>query len=155
MGIHDRESMPPGVLGDAPGQSTAASDKGADVLVIIADDEAAIVELVALVIAELGHRTQTVANGRHALELARGRWPDLVVTDLMMPELSGTALIAALRAEAAAAGRPLPPVILMTAAGSSASAAVGADAVLPKPFDLATLEGLVARFLGDPGRRPG
>ena len=73
----------------------------------------------------------------------------------MMPEISGTGLIAALRAAAAAAGRLVPPVILMTAAWSTATAAVGADAVLPKPFDLAVLEDLVVRFLGDQGRRSG
>lgn len=45
-------------------------------------------------------------------------------------------------------------MILMTAAGSTATAAVGADAVLPKAFDLAVLEDLVVRFLGDQGGRP-
>ena len=99
--------MPPGARGDAPGQGTAAPDEQADVFVLIADDEAAIAELVAVVIAELGHRAQTVANGRHSLELARGRWPDLVVTDLMMPELSGTGLIAALARRRQRSGRRL------------------------------------------------
>ena len=140
MGAHDQG---PAALGEPDDDRT--------VLVLVADDEAPIAQVVAEVIGDMGHRVHVARNGRHALDLARARWPALVVTDLMMPELTGAGLIAALRAEAAAAGRPPPPVILMTAAGSAAAAGSGADAVLPKPFDLAMLEDLVARLLGGPG----
>jgi len=124
------------------GDHDRGPDGGDGVIVLVADDEAQIAAVVAEVIADMGHRVHVAANGRHALELARARWPALVVTDLMMPVLDGAGLIAALRAEAAG-GWPAPAVILMTAAGPGA----GADAVLAKPFDLAALEGLVARLL--------
>ena len=122
----------------------------ASIPVLIADDEAAIAEIVATVVSEAGDAPRVAPNGRAALALARRDPPALVITDLMMPLLDGAGLIAALRAEAAAAGRAAPPVILLTAAGPGAARAAGADAVLAKPFDLAALEGLLGRFLGAP-----
>jgi CheY-like chemotaxis protein len=122
----------------------------ASIPVLIADDEAAIAELVATVVREAGDAPRVAPNGCAALALARRDPPALVITDLMMPLLDGAGLIAALRAEAAAAGRAAPPVILLTAAGPEPARAAGADAVLAKPFDLAALEGLLGRFLGAP-----
>ena len=81
-------------------------DGGCDVLVV--DDDAPIAEVVAEMIAFMGHRVHVAANGRHALELARAIRPALVVTDLMMPDLDGAGLIVALRAEAAAVGSLRP-----------------------------------------------
>ncbi len=65
----------------------------------------------------------------------------------MMPVLGGAGLIAALRAEALAAGLPPVPVILMTAAGLEHTRGLGADAVLGKPFGLEALERTIARLL--------
>jgi CheY-like chemotaxis protein len=120
------------------------------VLVLIADDEGAIADVVADIVQELGYKAMVAEHGGHALELARVSWPALVITDLMMPELNGAGLIAALRAEEAAYGRAYVPVILMTAAGTEHARGVGADAVLNKPFNLDDLEGLIARFIRAP-----
>jgi CheY-like chemotaxis protein len=103
--------------------------------------------VVTAVVADAGHEPLVAGHGRQALELARARWPALVITDLMMPHLDGAELIAALADEAAARGRPRPPVILLTAAGQREARAAGADAVLRKPFDLDALEELVHRLL--------
>ena len=120
------------------------------IVVLIAEDEPPIAEIVAEVVADLGCTPLVAPDGRRALALAREQHPALLVTDLMMPYLSGAELIAALRADAAAAGTPAVPVILMTAAGPRAARAVGADAVLPKPFRLDDLEDLVRLLLGLP-----
>lgn len=119
----------------------------ATTLVLIVDDEAPIADFVATIVGESGYGTRVAPNGHEALELARREPPALVITDLMMPLLDGAGLISALRADAAAAGRPAPPVILMTAAGPEAAHTAGADAVLPKPFDLVRLKTLLQRFL--------
>jgi two-component system, sensor histidine kinase and response regulator len=119
-------------------------------LVLIADDEEAIVEVVGEMVAEAGADPLKAAHGREALELARARRPALVITDLMMPYLSGAQLIAALRADAAADGQIAPPVIVMTAVHNAASDALGADAVLRKPFELGEVQRLLHRFLGPP-----
>lgn len=117
------------------------------VLVLIADDEGPIAAVVAALVKDLGYRSAVARNGKQALEMARAAWPSLLITDLMMPGLTGAELIAALHAEAEAAHRTPPPAILMTAAGIHRARGAGADAVLPKPFDMAELEELLERFL--------
>lgn len=121
--------------------------RGVTVLVLIVDDESPIARVVADLIADIGYTPVTAANGQEALLRARERWPSLVVTDLMMPELDGAGLIDALRTEAASGGHAMPAIILMTAAGLNRARAAGADAVLPKPFNLDELEELLHRFL--------
>ncbi len=117
------------------------------VIILIAEDEEPIAAILAAVIEDLGYRPLIAADGRHALELARTTWPALVITDLMMPRLTGADLIAALHTEATSTGRTPVPVILITAAGLQHARSAGADAVLSKPFDLGDLEELVIRLL--------
>jgi CheY-like chemotaxis protein len=117
------------------------------VIILIAEDEEPIAAILAAVIEDLGYRPLIAVDGRHALELARTTWPALVITDLMMPGLTGADLITALHAEAASTGRPPVPVILITAAGLQHARSAGADAVLGKPFDLADLEETVIHLL--------
>jgi CheY-like chemotaxis protein len=117
------------------------------VLVLIAEDEEPIAEVVATVVEDAGYTPLLAAHGREALELARAKQPALLITDLMMPYLSGAELIAALRSDAAAGGHAPLPVILITAAGPAQARAAGADAVLRKPFELLELDALLRRFL--------
>ena len=119
-------------------------------VILVVDDERPIANILAGLLADLGYTPLVASHGRHALELARERPPALVLTDLMMPYLSGAGLAAALRADAEADGRDAPPIILITAAGAAAAEAVGADAVLYKPFELEHVEAWVTRLLGPP-----
>ncbi|HWE60989.1 MAG TPA: response regulator, partial [Chloroflexota bacterium] len=73
-----------------------------DELVLIADDEPTIAEVVAALVTDAGYRAVVATHGRQALELAQTVWPALVITDLMMPVLDGAGLIAALQEAAAA-----------------------------------------------------
>ncbi len=117
------------------------------VVILIAEDEPAIADVVAAVVEDAGHTAVVATHGQQALDRAREQWPTLLITDLMMPHLTGTELIRALRVYAQEhASAPLP-VILMTAAGRKQARAAGADAILLKPFDLARLEALLQRFL--------
>ncbi|MBF6589666.1 MAG: response regulator [Ktedonobacterales bacterium] len=120
-------------------------------LVLIADDEAPIAEALAMIIEAAGHRTVIAKHGEAALALARAERPALIFTDLMMPRLDGASLIKILRADAAAAGIAPPPIVLMTAGGLYEAHQAGADAVLPKPFNLTEVEALLTRFLDTPG----
>ena len=118
------------------------------ILVLIIEDERSIGSFVAAAVADAGYLPVVAMNGFEALERAREHWPNLVITDLMMPRLDGAATIRALRLEAATRGQAMPPVILMTAGSLSYAQAAGADALLRKPFDLTDLDALLRRFLG-------
>ena len=109
----------------------------APAVVLIAEDEEPVAETVAYVVEDAGYTPLVATHGQQAL----------LVTDLMLPYLSGADLIAALRAEAATCGQIPPPTILITAASLSQARAAGADVVLRKPFHLAELEALLHRFL--------
>jgi DNA-binding response OmpR family regulator len=120
-------------------------------VVLIVDDDKPIADIIALVVAEAGYVPMVATRGQQAVELAQARWPALLITDLMIPFMSGSALIGTLRAAAMAGGHTAPPAILMTAANLRHAYAAGADAVLRKPFDLDDLDALLRRFLGTPG----
>lgn len=116
-------------------------------VVLITDDEEPIAQALSMIVEDYGYRALVATNGRQALELARSQRPALVMTDLMMPLMSGTELIASLRADAQRQGQAPPPVVLMTAAGKAYFAPAGADAVLVKPFDIRQIEALLDKFL--------
>ena len=116
-------------------------------LVLVADDNADMRRHLATV---LGSRWDVVeaGDGRQALELARRYRPDLLITDVMMPELDGFGLIAAIRADAGLAS--LPVIMLSARAGPEAvggGLAAGADNYLVKPFTSADLISHVAARL--------
>ena len=128
-------------------------------LVLVADDNADMRRHLATV---LGSRWDVVVagDGRQALELARRCRPDLLITDVMMPELDGFGLIGAIRADAGLAS--LPVIMLSARAGQEAvggGLAAGADHYLVKPFTSADLISHVAARLEaaarDRSRPPG
>jgi two-component system cell cycle response regulator len=116
--------------------------------ILVVDDEAPLRAVLSEAFAELGYRVLAAANGREALALLAQESVQLVLSDVMMPVMTGVELCQAVKA--------LPelakvPVILVTAAGRAAAEQAGADAVLDKPFGIDALEALVRRWL--PGSR--
>jgi DNA-binding response OmpR family regulator len=101
-------------------------------LVLVADDEARITKLVALALGDAGFRVVTAGGGQEALRMAEEYRPDVVILDIVMPDLDGIEVMRALRER-----RPVP-VILLTAKGSTSDKAVGldlgADDYIAKPF---------------------
>jgi DNA-binding response OmpR family regulator len=89
------------------------------------------------------YAVQAVANGREALAAIDAQKPDLVLSDVMMPELDGLGLVRALRQKPET--RTLPVILLSARAGQEASLeglAAGADDYLAKPF---TTQEMLAR----------
>jgi len=117
------------------------------VLVMIVEDEEPIADTLAMVVSDAGFDLLRAANGRQALELLSDQRPALVITDLMMPFVDGSALIAQLRADAITLGLPRTPIILMTAAGTQRTKGIDADIIITKPFDIDQIDDLLQRFL--------
>lgn len=86
------------------------------------------------------HAVVTASDGKEGLQKAREEQPDLIVTDVMMPVMSGTELCRALKSDV---GISHIPVILLTAKTSDEAQIegfeAGADAYLPKPFNMEIL----------------
>src|SRR5436309_13850383 len=101
-------------------------------LVLVADDEPRITKLVSIALSEEGFRVITASSGEEALRKAEEVRPDVVLLDLVMPDLDGIEVMQQLRDR-----RPVP-VILLTAKGATADKAkgldLGADDYVVKPF---------------------
>ena len=97
---------------------------------------------------EADYNVVDAENGEAGLQVAREQEPDLIVCDVMMPEMSGTALCEAIRADEALQATPL---VLLTAKATSADAVEGlehgADDYLTKPFDVDELRARIDRLL--------
>ncbi|TAM71389.1 MAG: response regulator transcription factor [Chloroflexota bacterium] len=104
----------------------------AQALVLVADDEPRITKLVERTLRAEGFRVVTAEGGREALRKAEEVRPDLLLLDIVMPDLDGIEVMGELRTR-----RPVP-VILLTAKGATADRArgldMGADDYLTKPF---------------------
>ena len=117
-------------------------------LVLAADDDAHILELVRLVLEQDGYDVLTALNGRDALELARDRLPRVCLLDAMMPELDGFEVARQLADDERTAEIP---VLLLTAKEPGEVAAqgfsVGAADYLQKPFRPGALRARVRAVL--------
>ncbi len=129
-------------------ESEQASSRGPR-LILIAEDEEPIAEALSFIVEDAGWVPLVASDGAKALAMARAQRPALIITDLMMPHLDGTALIAALREDAKLDGHAPVPIILMTAAGMKKAEEAGADVVVRKPFEVADLEATIRRLLGE------
>lgn len=116
--------------------------------VLIVDDEPPLTDVICLLVEDLGHRALTASNGVEALEIAEREHPDLVISDIMMPLMSGDELCRRLKEAPDLRGMK---VILMSAAGSRRAEGTGADAFVHKPFDLEAMERLLSRFIEEVG----
>ncbi len=116
--------------------------------VLMVDDEPDIRRVGQMSLELVGKRQVCLASsGREALALAAREQPDVILLDVMMPELDGPATIGLLRAQASTAAIP---VIFMTAKIQRHEVerylSLGAAGVIYKPFDPMTLAGDVDRI---------
>ncbi|MBI2775922.1 MAG: response regulator transcription factor [Chloroflexi bacterium] len=105
--------------------------------ILVVEDEPTLRETLAEALVTDGFRAVVAADGRMALEQFRAEQPDLVLLDLMLPELSGIEVCRIIRAESGV------PIIMLTARGSEVDRVVGlelgADDYITKPFSLREL----------------
>ena len=101
--------------------------------ILVVDDDKKIVDLVTLYLKRDGYTVLQAYDGQEALDTARRKRPDLIVLDLMLPELAGTDVCKLLRTESQV------PIIMLTARATDEDKLrgldLGADDYLTKPFN--------------------
>jgi CheY-like chemotaxis protein len=115
--------------------------------VLVVDDDPSIQGFLAEALVDEGYRVRTAANGREALAIL-GEWrPDLILLDLMMPEMDGWAFRGEQRAMPAVSD---VPVIVLSATRELAARTRDLEPVqvVPKPFDLEALLGTIDQLTG-------
>lgn len=121
--------------------------------VLVVDDERDLLELLSYNLRRAGYDVLTASNGRTALDSIIETKPDLVVLDVMIPELSGTEVASRVRSNPLTASTP---ILMLTAKGSESDQvvglAVGADDYMPKPFSMKVLLARVEALLRRAGR---
>jgi DNA-binding response OmpR family regulator len=119
--------------------------------ILIIDDNEQFNKMLCMILAQAGYEVSTATNGDSGLKLYRQERPDLIITDIYMPEKEGLETIMELRAT------DCQTRILVVSGGSpqmnladmfNMAKIFGADAMLAKPFDmdhfLKTVQGLLA-----------
>jgi signal transduction histidine kinase/CheY-like chemotaxis protein len=133
------QQPPPSDEGDA------VKDDGRTGAVLLVEDNEAVGEFAEALLRELGHRVVRARSGEEALELARAARFDVVLTDVVMPAMSGLEL-----AEALDKMHPRVPVVLTTGYSDEiARSGAGGRPVLLKPYRLEALSTIIADALRD------
>ena len=116
--------------------------------ILLVEDDAELVELLTFNLKKAGFAIGTAVDGIEAIKKARSVGPDLVLLDIMLPELDGFAVCEMLRREPATAAIP---IIMLTALSSELARFTGLDAgaddYITKPFNLKELVSRVEGFL--------
>src|SRR5258708_37546135 len=117
--------------------------------VLVVDDDPEIVQLLSFNLKQAGFSVGSAANGFDALRKANATSPDLIVLDLMLPELDGFAVCEILRHDPVTASTP---IIMLTALASELARLSGLDSganeYIVKPFSPKSLVGRVQELLG-------
>ncbi len=113
--------------------------------ILVVDDETTLRETLVEALEVEGFRVVAAADGREALARFRAERPDLIVLDLMLPELSGVEVCRIIRAESGV------PILMLTAKDSEVDKVVGlelgADDYVTKPFSLRELTARIRALL--------
>lgn len=113
--------------------------------VLVVDDDPGIALLLKRIISKKGHEIVTAANGWEGLKMAQDEIPDLIFTDVRMPDLGGIELAGFLKADPIL--RHIPIVILSGTAFLLELEKTSADDILTKPFDLKSVYAILDRYL--------
>jgi CheY-like chemotaxis protein len=116
--------------------------------ILVVDDEALIAMALEVALEDEGYHVATAANGKQGLErLAQAPPTDLVLLDMMMPVMSGPAMLKAMASDPSFSGIP---VIVLSSLPEEAvlMRTIGVAAILRKPYTLDEVLGAIAQVLG-------
>jgi CheY-like chemotaxis protein len=117
-----------------------------DPTILVVEDDPQVREVIADVLSDEGYAVQEAPDGQGALEQIEAKTPDLILSDVWMPRLTGLEL-----AERLSRRRDPVPIVLMSADNNAPP--VGSTMFLAKPFAIDELIALIDRVLGKK-RRP-
>ncbi|HSE35871.1 MAG TPA: response regulator [Blastocatellia bacterium] len=112
--------------------------------ILVVEDNPEAREMVSFILAAEGFSVVTAEDGEAALELVENKPPDLIITDIQMPNLDGIEMIKRLR------GQFKMPIVVMSAFGSGATQEAidaGANRSAPKPMKVDFLLKLIKQLL--------
>ena len=119
--------------------------------VLIVDDDPAAVELIQYMLQSEGYTTSLAVTGAAGLAMAKEQRPDLILLDVMLPEMDGLEACRRLRADPSTSA---VPIIMLSARAQSSDQEsgheAGADLYLTKPIDLTDLARKISSLLGEP-----
>ena len=125
-------------------------------LVLVADDDSSMREVVSEHLQSVGYDVLVAEDGEQALSLARRHRPDVVVLDVMMPQTSGWEVCRTIREEP---GLASTGVLMLTGIGnvvnSMTSPLYDADAYMDKPFEFAELDAKLTEAINVRARKRG
>lgn len=117
--------------------------------ILIVEDDDLVRAMISRSLAKTEHEIREACNGKEALKIAADFIPDLVLTDILMPETDGFELVPGLRSK-----YPTLKIIACSGGGRLSAKDVlrtakllGADQVLPKPFSISDLQNAIAGLL--------
>ena len=119
--------------------------------ILVVEDEDNIAIALNYLLTREGYTQTRLATGAGAVEMIRARKPDLVLLDVMLPEVSGYEICQSVRADESCSE---VRILMMTARGSAMERrkglAMGADGFITKPFELKELREEVRKILASP-----
>jgi signal transduction histidine kinase/CheY-like chemotaxis protein len=140
--------------GDAPGVREAGGPALPGVQILVVDDDQDALDLLTLVLTEAGAAVRTAGSTAEALALLRWIQPDVVISDLAMPDEDGYSLVRSLRAMERGRGRETPAVALtayVRVQDRARAVAAGFDVFVEKPVDPGELVAVLAGIAGARG----
>ena len=119
--------------------------------ILVVEDNALNIKLFCDLLTAHGHETEAVTDSREALDMARAFVPDLVITDIQLPHVSGMELMHLLRADPDLKHVPIMAVTAYAGKGDEERIrAAGADAYVSKPISLMRFVEAVEGLLSHP-----
>lgn len=118
--------------------------------ILVVEDEESLLKLESILLSSKGYNVTGVMDGKSALEEVMAHRPDLVILDIMLPEMDGFEVCRRIKENPATSAIP---VVMLTAKKNSQDVArgteVGADAYLTKPFKSAKVIEVIENLLGN------